>query len=128
MRLGLFVALLSALILGVAAWRFGLNSPAPIRVGVLHSRTGTMAVSELPLVDAVRLAVEEINAAGGLLGRPLEIVLADGRSDPAMAAREAERLIDEDGVRVIFGCWTSACRKAVEVVVERHDHLPVYPV
>ena len=74
------------------------------------------------------LAVEKINAGGGLLDRPVEIVLADGRSDPEVFAREAERLIVEEKISALFACWTSACRKAVKKVVERHDHLLVYPV
>lgn len=100
----------------------------PIRIGVLHSLSGPMAASERPLVDAVRLAVEEINAAGGLLGRPVEIVLADGASDWPRFAREAERLIGEERVSALFACWTSACRKAVKPVVEKHRHLMFYPV
>jgi urea transport system substrate-binding protein len=85
-------------------------------------------MSERPLVDAVRLAVEEINAAGGLLGRPVEMVVADGRSDDAVFAAEAERLIVSDRVSVLFACWTSACRKAVKPVVEQHRHLMFYPL
>ena len=108
-------------------WKF-LQSAPPIRIGVLHSLSGTMALSEKPLVDAVRLAVEEINARGGLLGRPLEMVIADGKSDPTTFAAEAERLIVQEKVRVLFGCWTSACRKAVKPVVEKHQHLMFYPV
>lgn len=100
----------------------------PIRVGVLYSLSGTMAASARPLVDAVRLAVEEINAAGGLLGRPVELVVADGRSDDAVFASEAERLIASDKVSVLFACWTSACRKAVKPVVERHHNLMFYPL
>lgn len=99
-----------------------------IRIGVIHSLTGTMAISEAPLVDAVRLAVEEINAGGGLLGRSLEMLVVDSRSDPQVAASEAERLIVEQGVSALFACWTSACRKAVKPVVEKHDHLLFYPV
>lgn len=103
-------------------------SPPPIRIGVLHSLTGTMAVSEAPLVDAVRLAVEEINAQGGVLERPLEMEVADGRSDWNVFAAEAERLITQEKVSALFACWTSACRKAVKPVVERHQHLMFYPV
>jgi urea transport system substrate-binding protein len=116
------VAIMAATAMGF--WR----EPAPLRIGVLHSLSGTMAVSEAPLVDAVRLAAEEINAAGGLLGRPVELVVADGRSDPAVFAAQAERLIVEEGVDALFACWTSACRKAVKPVVERHGHLMFYPV
>lgn len=100
----------------------------PIKIGVLHSLTGTMAVSEKPLVDAVRLAVEEINVRGGLLGLPVEIVVADGKSDPKVFAAEAERLIEKEHVSVLFGCWTSASRKAVKPVIEKYRHLLFYPV
>ncbi|MFZ2406888.1 MAG: transporter substrate-binding protein, partial [Methylobacter sp.] len=118
-------------ILIMAAFMTGrhyLVAVIPIKIGVLHSLTGTMAVSEKPLVDAVRLAVEEINAQGGLLGKPVEIVVADGKSDPDVFAQEAERLIEREHVSVLFGCWTSASRKAVKPVVEKHRHLLFYPV
>ena len=120
----LFVLLLA----GVAAGWLFRQAPPPIRIGVLHSLSGTMAVSEKPLVDAVRLATEEINHSGGLLGRPLQLVVADGRSDWDVFAREAERLITDEKVDVLFACWTSACRKAVKPVVERHRHLMFYPI
>lgn len=119
-------ALALAIAILVAQFRPG-NAP-PVRIGVVHSLTGTMAVSEMPLVAAVRLAVDEINAAGGLLGRPLEIVVADGKSDWGVFAAEAERLIVAEKVSALFACWTSACRKAVRPVVERHRHLLFYPV
>lgn len=107
-----------------------LRSPAapPIRIGVLHSLSGTMATSERPLVDAVRLAVEEINAAGGLLGRPVEMVVADGASDNRVFAAKAGQLIASEKVSVLFACWTSGCRKAVSEVVERRQHLMFYPL
>lgn len=100
----------------------------PIKIGVLHSLTGTMAVSEKPLVDAVQLAVEEINVHGGLLGQMVEAIVADGKSDPKIFAAEAERLIEKEHVSVLFGCWTSACRKAVKPVIEKYRHLLFYPV
>jgi len=124
-------ALLAVLLLGVAGLFALLHrgpAPPPIRIGVLHSLTGTMAASEAPLVDAVRMAVAEINAAGGLLGRQLELVLVDTRSDPAFSAREAERLITQEHVSALFACWTSACRKALKPVVERHHNLLFYPL
>lgn len=120
--------LLPVLALAAAVLAWMPAAPEPIRIGVLHSLSGTMAASEKPLVDALRLGVEEINAAGGLLGRPLELVVADGRSDWDVFAAEAERLIVGEKVSVLFACWTSACRKAVKPVVERHDHLMFYPV
>jgi urea transport system substrate-binding protein len=105
-----------------------LPTGQPIRVGVLHSRTATMAISERPVIDAVLFAVDEINAQGGLLGRPVEAVLADGQSDEIIFARQAEKLIREDHVCTIFGCWTSASRKAVVPVIEQHNHVLFYPV
>lgn len=102
--------------------------PQPIRIGVLHSLTGRMALYERPLVDALRFAVEEINASGGLLGRHVEMRTVDCRSDAAHCGREAERLIREEHVSALFGCWESTCRKAVRTVVERHRHLLFYPL
>lgn len=99
-----------------------------IKIGVLHSLTGTMAASETPLVDAVRLAVEEANQAGGVNGAQIEMVVEDCRSDAEYCARRAEKLITQDHVQALFGCWTSACRKAVKQVVEKHRHLLFYPV
>jgi len=103
-------------------------TPAPIKVGILHSLTGTMAVSEKPVMEATLLAIEQINAAGGLLGRQIKAIVADGKSDPKVFAQEAERLITEKDVSVIFGCWTSASRRKVKEVVENHNHLLFYPV
>lgn len=100
----------------------------PIRVGVLFSTTGTLAESGEALVDATTLAIEEVNASGGIEGRRLEPVFRDGQSDPAVYAAEAERLIADDKVCVIFGCWTSASRKAVKEVVEKRSHLLLYPL
>jgi len=100
----------------------------PIRIGILHSLSGTMRDSESPVVDAALLAIEELNQEGGLLGRPIEAIVADGRSDSATFAREAERLIGQEHVCTVFGCWTSASRKTVVPVFEAFDHLLVYPV
>jgi urea transport system substrate-binding protein len=122
------LGLVAATVVLAGLWQMRPAAPLPIKIGVLHSLSGTMALSESPLVDAVRLAVEEINAQGGLLGRPLELVVADGKSDANIAAAEAERLIMREQVAVLFGCWTSSCRKAVKPVVEQHQHLLFYPV
>jgi urea transport system substrate-binding protein len=111
----------------IAHFAGALDQVAPIRVGLLHSKTGDMANSEKSLVDAEVLALEEINAHGGLLGRRIEWVIADGRSDWMTFAREAARLIETEKVSVIFGCWTSSSRKVVKGVVEQHDHLLFYP-
>lgn len=119
-----------AVVVLLLAWllRRGGEDRSPIRVGILHSLTGTMAASEKPVVDGCMLAIEEINAAGGVLGRRVEPIVRDGASDPATFAREAERLIREDGVVAIFGCWTSASRKEVKPVVERLGSVLFYPV
>lgn len=113
--------------LGYLLW-YRPSAQPPIRIGVLHSLTGTMSTSERPLVEAVRLAVDEINAQGGLLGRPVVVVVVDGRSDWQVFAQETERLIQQEQVSALFACWTSACRKAIKPVVERHQHLLFYPV
>ena len=128
LRIGL---LLVACVIITLAW-LGfdrlLNDRSPIIVGILHSQTGPMAVSESPMIDAEILALEEINSEGGLLGRPVKWVVADGVSDPPTFAKQADRLISKDGACVIFGCWTSASRKGVLPVVEAADHLLVYPM
>ncbi|MBI3222536.1 MAG: ABC transporter substrate-binding protein [Nitrosomonadales bacterium] len=100
----------------------------PVRIGVLHSLTGTMASSEAKLVDALHLAIEEANAAGGINGRKIEASVVDCRSDAAYCAQQAERLIVEEKVSALFGCWTSVCRKAVKPIVEKHRHLLFYPL
>jgi urea transport system substrate-binding protein len=103
-------------------------SGQPLKVGVLHSRTGTMAISERPVIDATLFAIEELNAKGGVLGRKVEAVVEDGASDWPTFARKAEKLITEDKVCTVFGCWTSASRKTVKPVFEKHNHLLFYPV
>ncbi len=99
-----------------------------IRLGILHDRSGSMAISEKPMVEAEKLAIEEINATGGLLGRRVEAVDADTQSKPDVAAREVERLLVQENVAAIVGCWTSACRKTVKPIVERHGALMIYPM
>ncbi len=100
----------------------------PIKVGLLHSLSGTLALSEIPVRDAALLAIDELNAAGGVLGRKVVPVVADGASDWDIFAAEARRLIQEEEVATIFGCWTSASRKAVLPVVEAENALLWYPV
>ncbi len=118
-------------LIAVIAWcpptLLGADGP-PITVGVLHSMSGTMAISERSLVDAIMMAIDEINDKGGVLQRPLVPVIEDGESDWPTFARKAEKLIVEDKVVSVFGCWTSASRKAVLPVFEKHDHLLWYPV
>ncbi|NJK46910.1 urea ABC transporter substrate-binding protein [Candidatus Gracilibacteria bacterium] len=99
-----------------------------IKVGILHSLSGTMAISETTVVDAEKLAIKEINAAGGVLGKQIEYVEEDGASDWPTFAEKATKLIDEDKVVTVFGCWTSASRKAVLPVFESKNHMLWYPV
>jgi urea transport system substrate-binding protein len=124
------VAILVVGIVGALVWFVagGESSSEPIRVGILHSETGTMAISEKSVRDSTLMAIEEINANGGLLGRRIEPVVVDGKSDPKTFAAEAERLISEENVSVVFGCWTSASRKTVLPIFEKHKHLLFYPV
>jgi urea transport system substrate-binding protein len=106
------------------------NAPTgdTIKVGILHSLSGTMAISETTVVEAEKMAIDEINAAGGVLGKQIEIVEEDGQSDWPTFAEKATKLIDQDKVATVFGCWTSASRKAVLPVFESKDHLLWYPV
>ncbi len=99
-----------------------------VEVGVLHSLTGTMAISETTVRNATMLAIEEINAQGGVLGRQLAPVVEDGASEPATFAQKAQKLIENDGVATVFGGWTSASRKAMLPVFERTQNLLWYPV
>ncbi|MEG4055756.1 MULTISPECIES: urea ABC transporter substrate-binding protein [unclassified Microcoleus] len=100
----------------------------PIKIGVLHSLTGTMSISEISVKDATLLAVEEINVAGGVLGRPLEAVIEDGASDLQTFAQKAKQLLLEAQVAVVFGCWTSASRKAVQPAFDQGKGLLFYPL
>ncbi len=99
-----------------------------IKVGILHSLSGTMAISEKSVVDAEQLAIEEINKSGGVLGKQIEAIVEDGNSDWPTFAEKAKKLIDQDKVATVFGCWTSASRKAVLPVFESKKSLLWYPV
>lgn len=99
-----------------------------VKVGILYSATGAMAISEGAVKDAEVLAIDEINAAGGVLGKQIEYVTEDGASEPSTFATKAEKLIDQDKVKTVFGCWTSASRKAVKPVFEEYGNLLWYPV
>ena len=118
------------ILLITAGWWFRswLNYQKPIRVGLLHSLTGPMAISEKSMVDAEVMALEELNESGGLLNRKVEWVIADGKSDWPTFAKEADRLIRQEKVDVIIGCWTSASRKTVLPVIESNNHLLIYPM
>ncbi|TPE68896.1 urea ABC transporter substrate-binding protein [Halalkalibacterium halodurans] len=99
-----------------------------IAVGILHSLSGTMAMSETSVRDAELLAIEEINEAGGVLGKELVPIIEDGASEPNIFAERATKLLQQDEVAVIFGGWTSASRKAMLPVVEENNGLLFYPV
>ena len=99
-----------------------------IKVGILHSLSGTMAISEKSVVDSEQLAIEEINKAGGVLGKQIEAIVEDGASDWPTFNEKAKKLIDQDKVVTVFGCWTSASRKQVLPTFESKDHLLWYPV
>ncbi len=99
-----------------------------IKVGVLHSLSGTMAISETVLKDTVLMAIEEINAKGGVLGKKLEPVVVDPASNWPLFAEKAKQLINQDKVAAVFGCWTSVSRKSVLPVFEETNSLLFYPV
>ncbi len=99
-----------------------------VTVGLLHSLTGSMAISEGSVRDAEVLAIEEINADGGVLGKQIEYIEEDGASEPSTFATKAEKLLGEDEVATVFGCWTSSSRKAVKQIFEDYDNLLWYPV
>lgn len=112
----------------IVATRYGARSRLLYHIGILHSLSGPLALSEGAIVDATLLAVHQINARGGIRGRAIEPTIADCQSDEATFAREAERLIVEEGVCALFGGFTSACRKEILPIVEQHDHLLLYPM
>ena len=127
-RGGLLLLLLG---LALAAWMtLKPAAPAergPIVIGLLYALSGPTAQGEVPQVAAARLAVDEINAGGGLLGRRVELRVEDTRADARVAAAAAERLITTERVAALFGCGSASCRQAVKPVVEAHRHLLFYP-
>ncbi len=99
-----------------------------IKVGILHSLSGTMAISETVLKDVALMTIAEINAKGGVMGKQLEAVIVDPASNWPLFAEKAKQLISQDKVAVMFGCWTSVSRKSVLAVVEELNGLLFYPV
>ncbi|HEX9721382.1 MAG TPA: urea ABC transporter substrate-binding protein [Ramlibacter sp.] len=100
----------------------------PIKVGVLHSLSGTMAISETALKNTALMTFEQINAAGGIMGRPIEPVVVDPASNWPLFAEKARQLITQEKVAAVFGCWTSVSRKSVLPVFEELNGLLFYPV
>src|SRR5450631_1343484 len=121
-----------ALIAAVTAAGLSFGTPVlaadTIKVGVLHSLSGTMAISETVLKDVTLMAIEDINAKGGLLGKKLEAVVVDPASNWPLFAEKARQLLTQDKVAVVFGCWTSVSRKSVLPVFEEVNGLLFYPV
>src|SRR5438309_11779982 len=110
---GMCTALLAVLVMPAIAAR-----AETVKVGVLHSLSGTMAISETSLRDVVLMAVEEINAKGGVMGKKIEPVVVDPASNWPLFAEKAKQLIVQDKVAVTFGCWTSVSRKSALPVFE----------
>ncbi|MFO1351357.1 MAG: urea ABC transporter substrate-binding protein [Gammaproteobacteria bacterium] len=104
-----------------------LRAQDTVKVGQLHSLTGTIAIAEAAIVDAEKLAMDEINAAGGVLGRKIEPIVEDGASDWPTFAEKAKKLLLKDKVPAVFGCYTSASRKAVLPVFQQNNGLLYYP-
>ena len=100
----------------------------PIKVGILHSLSGTMAISETTLKDVMLMLIEEQNKKGGVLGRKLEAVVVDPASNWPLFAEKARQLITVDKVSAVFGCWTSVSRKSVLPVFEELNNVLFYPV
>ncbi|MBC7547984.1 MAG: urea ABC transporter substrate-binding protein [Polaromonas sp.] len=122
-------ALTAALALtGLAGLPAHAQTGGTIKVGILHSLSGTMAISETVLKDTVLMAIEEINAKGGVLGKQLEPVIVDPASNWPLFAEKTKQLLGQDKVSVIFGCWTSVSRKSVLPVLEEMNGLLFYPV
>lgn len=128
-------------IVGVSAFLFGMHSSIAdeanttglavtkdtVKVGILHSLTGTMAISETGAQEAEKLAIKQINDMGGILGRKIEIIQEDGASDWPTFAEKSRKLLVKDKVAAVFGCWTSASRKAALPVFEKENGLLYYP-
>jgi urea transport system substrate-binding protein len=121
-----------ALMLGAAGMLFtskvSTAQQPTIKVGVLHSLSGTMAISETTLKDTILMMIDEQNKKGGLLGRKLEAVVVDPASNWPLFAEKAAQLLEKDKVSVVFGCWTSVSRKSVLPVFEKDNGLLFYPV
>src|SRR6478736_6200993 len=105
-----------------------LRAEDTVKIGILHSLTGTMAISETSLRDVVLMAVDEINASGGVMGKKIEPVIVDPASNWDLFAEKAKQLLLQDKVAVTFGCWTSVSRKSVLPVFENNNGLLFYPV
>src|SRR3982751_3176152 len=123
-----WLAASAGLVLGLATFTAAKAADDTIKVGVLHSLSGTMAISETTLKDTVLFLIDEQNKKGGVLGKKLEAVVVDPASNWPLFAEKARELITKDKVSVVFGCWTSVSRKSVLPVFEELNGLLFYPV
>ena len=127
-RGGRWLAATAGLAFGLAAAIHAAQAQDTIKVGILHSLSGTMAISETTLKDVVLMLIDEQNKKGGVLGKKLEPVVVDPASNWPLFAEKARELISKDHVSVVFGCWTSVSRKSVLPVFKELDNLLFYPV
>ena len=123
-----FSQLVTAGAVALGAMAGAVHAQDTVKVGVLHSLSGTMAISETSLRDVLLFAFDEINAKGGVLGKKIEPVVVDGASNWPLFAEKAKQLLEQDKVAVTFGCWTSVSRKSVLPVYESNNGLLFYPV
>ena len=119
------IAMVASLVTAISGPTFAADT---IKVGVLHSLSGTMAISETTLKDTMLMLIEEQNKKGGVLGKQLEAVVVDPASNWPLFAEKARGLIEKDNVDVIFGSWTSVSRKSVLPVIEELNSVFFYPV
>jgi len=119
---------LGAFALAASSWLPAAFAADTIKVGILHSLSGTMAISETSLKDVALMTIDEINANGGVMGKKLEPVIVDPASNWPLFAEKARQLISQDKVSVVFGCWTSVSRKSVLPVFKELNSLLFYPV
>jgi urea transport system substrate-binding protein len=123
-----WLAATAGLVLGLAAFTSAKAADDTIKVGVLHSLSGTMAISETTLKDTILFLIDEQNKKGGILGKKLEAVVVDPASNWPLFAEKARELITKDKVSVVFGCWTSVSRKSVLPVFKELNSILFYPV
>jgi len=129
MKSGLFkTAAMAAAVAAPVLWNTASSAADTIKVGILHSLSGTMAISETTLKDVMLMLIEEQNKKGGLLGKKLEAVVVDPASNWPLFAEKARELISKDKVVAVFGCWTSVSRKSVLPVFEELNSVLFYPV
>ena len=126
-KLGVTAAAIAGVIPGTMLFSNEVAAADKVKVGILHSLSGTIAIAEKSVVDAEMLAIEQVNKAGGVMGKLIEPVIEDGASDWPTFAEKARKLLEKDKVAAVMGCYTSASRKAVLPVFEKLKGLLYYP-